>query len=200
MAWGAGSVSTAVIGGLIWVGGGIVGTSTVDNFAAYDPVSDAWTPRASMPQGRNHAASASDGKLMYVFGGRVLGNFVTNGFDTVQIYDPVANAWTSSGDAGATIAPLPQARGGMGSAVYYRGEFYVFGGETFDGPGATPDDVYSRVDVYDPVANAWRQEAAMPSPRHGIDPVLFQSRMFLAGGGTQAGSSMVTVFDVFTRQ
>ena len=117
-----------------------------------------------------------------------------------MIYDPVGDTWESSDDMGSTLAPLPQARGGMGKAIYFRGEFYVFGGETLDGPGATVDDVYARVDVYDPVANTWRLEADMPNPRHGIFPVLFQGHMILAGGGLVAANSQSLVVDYFTRQ
>ena len=63
------------------------------------------------------------------------------------------------------VVPLPVARGGMGKAVYARGEFWVFGGETLDGPGATSLGVYNRVDVYDPVANRWRAGPPMPTAR-----------------------------------
>ena len=206
MPWAAGSVQTCVIDGKIYAAGGIVANATVDNCAVYDPVLDAWTNLASMApnKGRNHAAAATDGQRFFIFGGRGKGsgsgNFVANGFDDVQIYDPVTDTWEASFDVGSTLAPLPQFRGGMGKAVYYDGEFYVFGGETFNGPGATADDVYDRVDVYDPVANTWRLEAMMPTARHGIYPVLIESRMFLAGGGTKSGFSSSNKLEIFTRQ
>ena len=60
---------------------------------------------------------------------------------------------------------LPQARGGMGKAVYLDGRFYVLGGETASGAGATALHVYDRVDVYDPVANGWTSGAPMPTAR-----------------------------------
>ena len=200
MSWAAGSVSTAFIDGLVYVAGGIVGSTTVTNHAAYDPVLDSWTALAPMPAGRNHTAAATDGARFYIVGGRDGGNFVTNGYDDVQIYDPVAGTWAWSGDGVSGLAPLPQFRGGMGRAVWYQDELYVFGGETQSGPGAKPGNVYDRVDVYDPATNTWRLEAPMPTPRHGIWPVLFQSRMFLPGGGTNAGFSSSAVLDVFTRQ
>jgi N-acetylneuraminic acid mutarotase len=84
--------------------------------------------------------------------------------------------------------------------VYYQGEFYVMGGETLNGPGATPDKVYDRVDVYDPVADTWRLEAPMPTARHGIFPVLYQSRMWIAGGGVKSAFSQSNAVEVFTRQ
>ena len=73
-------------------------------------------------------------------------------------------------------------------------------GETLDDPDANANGVYDRVDVYDVLTNTWRREAAMPNPRHGIFPVLFQGYVFLAGGGTHSANSQSTVFDAFTRQ
>lgn len=199
MPWSGGSVATAVIDGKIYAAGGIVGSNTVANAGVYDPVADSWTLLAPMPVGRNHAAAGTDGEKLYVFGGRDGGNWVANGFDDVQVYDPDSDTWTWSGDGVSGLAPLPVARGGMGKAIWWDGEFYVFGGETDDGPGANGDGVYDRVDVYDPVANTWRQEAAMPTARHGMFPVIFQSRMFAVGGGDAAGFSQVSDVEVFQR-
>jgi N-acetylneuraminic acid mutarotase len=199
MPFAAGSSSSAVINGAIYVAGGIVGSTTTDQAARYDPLSDSWTAVAAMPQGRNHAASATDGSLLYVFGGRVGGNFVANGFDTVEIYDPGSDTWRSS-ETDPTIAPLPQARGGMGKAVFYNGEFYVLGGETLDGSGATPPNTYNRVDIYDPVNNWWRLAPIMPTARHGMFPLLDAGRIYVAGGGVQSGGSQSAVLEVLTPQ
>ena len=56
------------------------------------------------------------------------------------------------------------------------------------------------MDVYDPVLNTWRLEAEMPTARHGVFPVLYESRIFVAGGGTQAANSQSDLFEIFTRQ
>ena len=40
----------------------------------------------------------------------------------------------------------------------------------------------------------------MPTARHGIFPVLFQSRMFIAGGGVVAGNSQSNILEIFSRQ
>ena len=124
-----------------------------------------------MPAGRNHAAFNTNGQKLFVFGGREGGNVVGNGFDDVQVYDPATNTWEASFQAGSSLEPLPVGRGGMGRAVFWRGEFYVFGGETLNGPGALPGSrVYDRVDVYDPKRNTWRADRRMLNPRHGIYP------------------------------
>ena len=204
--WAGGSVQTAVIDGLLYAAGGIVGNLTVDSCAVYDPAADAWTPLASMPsgKGRNHAAAGTDGERLFLFGGRGEGSgpggWLANGFDDVQIYDPASDTWEGSYDPGSPLQALPQARGGMGKAVYYHGEFYVFGGETMSGPGATEDGVYDRVDVYDPLTHTWREEAPMPTPRQGIWPLALESRIFIAGGGVKKGYSLSRVLEVFIRQ
>jgi N-acetylneuraminic acid mutarotase/glucose/arabinose dehydrogenase len=206
MPWSAGSVSTALIGGKIYAAGGIVGNTTVDDCAEYDVAADTWTPKTPMPagQGRNHAAAASDGQRMFIFGGRGLGsgaaNVVADGFPDVQIYEAATDTWTTSLDPGSTLAPMPIGRGGTGKAVFCRGEFHVFGGETLTGPGAQPGNVYDRVDVYDPLTNTWRLEKPMPTPRHGICPVFMRGKIYVAGGGTNAGSSSSAVLEIYSRQ
>ncbi len=213
MPWAGGSVSTALLDGLIYAAGGIVGSQTVDNTASYDPVLDSWTALASVPmgKGRNHSAAGTDGQYFWVFGGRGFGsgpgNFPADGFDSVQRYDPLADTWETSDNDGAppggpTLTPVPQNRGGMGKAVYFRDEFYVFGGETQNDPGgnANANLTYDRVDVYDPATNSWRLEAEMPVGRHGIFPVIYQGRVFVAGGGPNKGPSQSSFHHVYTRQ
>jgi N-acetylneuraminic acid mutarotase len=201
MPFAAASSASAVINGKVYLAGGIVGDSTTSQAAEYDPATDRWRIVASMPAGRNHAASATDGRRMYVFGGRGKGsgdrNEVANGYADVQIYEPATDTWRTSADPGAGIAPLPQARGGMGKAVYLGDEFYVLGGETLNGPGATATGVYARVDIYDPRANRWHGGRDMPVPRHGMFPVAAAGRIFVAGGGTAAGASYAAVLDVY---
>lgn len=200
MPFAAGSSASALIGGKVYVAGGIVGLATTGRAVVYNPKANSWAEVAPMPKGRNHAAAATDGKRLFVFGGRGPGsgdsNTVANGFDTVQVYDPATNTWVSSDDPGSTIRPLPQARGGMGKAVYSNGEFYVFGGETLTGAGATAAGVYHRVDVYHVTKNTWRLGPPVPTARHGIFPLLFAGRVYVAGGGVRAGASASGVLEI----
>jgi N-acetylneuraminic acid mutarotase len=196
----AGSSATAAIGDMIYVAGGIVGDSTTRLAARLDTKTGTWSPIAPMPRGRNHTAAGTDGNRFYVFGGRGPesgdSNVVANGYADVQIYDPATDSWTASGGGAGSPAPLPQARGGMGKAVYLDGEFWVFGGETLDGPGATEQGVYNRVDIYSPATNTWRAGPPMPTPRHGIFPLLHGRRIIVAGGGTQAGYSSSRIVEI----
>ncbi len=179
--------------------GGIVGSSTVNSAAIYEPANDTWTSIPPMPAKRNHTAAGTDGSRFFIFGGRTRGNVVSVGFNSVEIYNPATNTWNWSGRKGSTIVPLPQARGGMGKAVYYQNEFYVLGGETTSsGTGQVAGNVYNRVDVYNPAANTWRLETPLPTARHGIFPVLVNGQILVAGGGTQAAHSSSKIFEIFT--
>jgi N-acetylneuraminic acid mutarotase len=197
MPFAAGSCASAVISNQIYVAGGVVGSATTNGLARYNPLSNTWTNLAPMPLGRNHTASATDSVRFFIFGGRGGGNAVANGSDTVQIYDPADNSWISSSNPGSAIAPLPQSRGGMGKAVFFNGEFYVMGGETSSGPGATAQRVYNRVDIYNPAANTWRAGTPMLTARHGIYPVLNGIRVYVAGGGVVAGASSSALLEVY---
>lgn len=199
MPWAGGSCNSAVIDGLAYVCGGIVGGSTVNNLSVYDPVNDVWdflqgspVSLSAMPTPVNHAASATDGSRLWVFGGRQGGNWVQPGFTTVQWYDPATDTWESSNQVQSDLTPMPAGRGGTGKSLFHRGEFYVFGGEA-------PNTVYPQVYAYDPVANTWRTDAPMPTARHGIFPVRFHGRVFLAGGGVTAGFSASDILEVFQR-
>lgn len=200
MPFHAGSSASALIGDQIYVAGGIIGGFTTRLAARFDPASETWSPIAPMPRARNHAAAATDGRRLFVFGGRGPGsgdaNVVANGFADVQIYDPATNRWIASGAGPGAPAPVPQARGGMGKAVYFQGEFWLFGGETLDGPGAAAGNVYARVDIYDPVANRWRAGPPLPTPRHGIFPLLVGDRILVLGGGVRSGGSASVVAEI----
>ena len=196
MPWSGGSCSTALIDSLVYVCGGIVGSSTVGNLSVYDPASDTWDAGGvslpPMPVPTNHAASATDGTALWVFGGRGGGNWPQPGYDVVQRYDPLTQVWTTSNDAGMPLAPMPMGRGGTGKAVFHRGEFLIIGGES----GSA---VFADVQAYDPLQDTWGLDTPIPTARHGIYPVLYKSRLFVAGGGGAAGFSASDVMEVFRR-
>ena len=200
MPFAAGSSASAVIGRSVYVAGGIVDGRTTPQMAMLDLATMTWSERAPMPRPRNHAASGTDGTRVYLFGGRGPGsgdsNVVADGYDDVQIYDPATNQWTVSDGRTGSPARLPQARGGTGKAVFVNGEFWVVGGETRAGAGATQNGVYARVDIYDPQRNRWRVGPALTTARHGAFPVVHEGRLLLAGGGVTAGYSATSSVEV----
>ena len=86
---------TSVVDGRIYaVGGSGVGVllSTVEE---YDPVTDEWTVKTSMPAGRfAHSASVVDG-VIYVIGGTVTWPEM-DGLSTVEAYNPALDPLETS--------------------------------------------------------------------------------------------------------
>ena len=152
--------------------------------------------------GRNHAAAGTDGQRLWIFGGYGFANGdagqLAPAYDTVQCFDPATGLWQSSAGPAPALPPMPQPRAGMGRAVWWQGEFYVFGGESSLLPGA---GVSPQLRAYDPLSKTWRLDANLPTPRHGQGVAIFQGRIFVSGGGQLSGASASgkTVED-FTRQ
>ena len=110
----------AALGGLIYAIGGQTGNdedlTTTTAVHAYDPATDAWSPRAAMPAAISHVSSST-----LVTGGRIL---VLGGESDhnepvadAYAYDPAADAW-------AALTPLPAPRfsgvaAAIGDAIYF---------------------------------------------------------------------------------
>jgi N-acetylneuraminic acid mutarotase len=130
-------------------------------FFRYDPATNAWLGRRSAPHfHRSGAGGVINGKF-YVAGG-------FNGFQPVaqlDVYDPVANTWT-------TLAPIPTAGRAIGAAL--GGKLFVIVGEG--------SELHSY--VYNPATNTWTTRA---SPTLGHDAVVRvtldgTSRLLAVGG------------------
>jgi hypothetical protein len=94
---------------------------------AYNPATNTWSTRASMPTARSFLAAAPgpDGQL-YVFGGLgfVFGRQVS--LSTVEAYNPATNTWT-------TRASMFTARDLLAAAPGSDSQLYAFGGEAANG-------------------------------------------------------------------
>jgi N-acetylneuraminic acid mutarotase len=116
-------MGSAVLGGKIYAIGGqhhhdehLVTQSTVE---VYDPATDRWTTRASIPRARGHISSST-----FVLSGRIVvaGGEISHGtrIADVDAYDPGSNTWVS-------LTPLPQTKA-SGVAGPYEGGFLYSGG------------------------------------------------------------------------
>lgn len=152
----------------------------------YDPATNTWRARTSMPTPRNHAtAGAINGKI-YVIGGRVGTSFISSGssnIDVVEEYDPAADAW------GAARARMPSARSAMASGVY-EGRIYVTGGE---GQDAQRMYTFRALEAYDPATNTWAVLPSMPVSRHGLAGAVVGNRLHMVSGDVQSAGTGVQV-------
>ncbi len=126
--------------GKIYCIGGTTGYSSDTKYEhtgvneVYDPATDSWETRASMPTARSCMHANVVGGKIYLIGGEPNGAFN-------EVYDPVANTWE-------TKTPMPNGTSGYASAVVDN-KIYIF--------GATLNQ------IYDPATDSWSQGTSSPS-------------------------------------
>ncbi len=136
-----------------------------------DNESAGWTPRAAMPNPRNHLSGAGlDGKI-YALGGQ-------HGQEASQVaqsegdcYDPATDTWT-------VVAPIPDIRSHNTAATFVMdGRIVMLGGEVgYNIQRAT-------VFAYDPAANEWSLIGTLPAPRSTSVGGAISSTQFILTAG-----------------
>lgn len=137
----------------------------VNTVYEYDPASNRWTTKASMPTRRGGGAAAVVDDKIYVAGGRPPG-----GADFAA-YDPKADRWT-------TLPNLPTQRNHLAAGAH-DGKIYVVGGR-FEG-GFRSERTHV-MEVYDPITNQWSKRAPMLRPRGGVNGIFANGCFHLFGG------------------
>ena len=188
-----GSAIAEEVGGKIYVIGGATtnpGSSEVAVFATrparsvgtnevYDPATNKWETRSTMPTTRNHMFSGAVNGKIYVIGGRIGNPFITvsTNIDVVEEYDPATDQW------GALKTRMPTPRSGGGVATY-QGKIYVAGGEL-----QTPQilGAFRALEAYDPATNTWAIMPSMPIPRHGVAGAFIGNKLHLVSGKVTSG-------------
>ena len=190
MLGGASRATCAVNEKLYVFGSGWETGSPLDITQEYDPATDIWAHRASMPSPRSWATATSLKGECYVIGGSPGGLSLAD----VEVYNPKADSWRSA-------APIPEARFSASSAVV-DGKLYLIGGSgDFLGTFAA---VYPDVFVYDPGADTWSAAADIPTPRRRMGVGVVNGRIYTIGGENQAAgvveSNVVESYDPATNQ
>lgn len=171
--------ASGVIDGQLYMAGGWrtnppLPTSTL---LVYDPTTDSWSSRASMPILSGCSGGAVIERKLYV---------VTycdgySGYRSyLHVYDPDTDSWsTLTGSPTIHVAPGAAALGG---------KFYVVGG--FDGSSVT-----AIVDVYDPETNSWSTAASMPTARSALAARAVGDKLYAVGG--HDGTAPVDTVEVY---
>jgi N-acetylneuraminic acid mutarotase len=181
------SAQAEEVGGKIYVIGGLetfengLGNRVSGRNEVYDPATNTWATRSSMPTSRNHAYSGVVNGKIYIIGGRIAaGNIglVTN-IDVVEEYDPATNLW------GVVKQRMPTPRSGGGAATY-NGKIYVSGGEITNRQLSA---AYKALEAYDPVNDTWEILPSMPSARHGDAAGFLGNKLHLVSGKQEGGGA-----------
>jgi N-acetylneuraminic acid mutarotase len=170
-------VGIGVAGGRLYVVGGyrksgLSAWNPVATLYAYDPATDTWIERASMPTARGAlSVTEHEGKL-YAIGG--YDRKVNNA--QVEVYDPILNTWT-------TGASLPTPRDHL-ATVTVDGKIYAIGGRI--------DGDYHRnlavTEKYDPATDHWTCVSDLPIARSGITAAVAGGRIYVFGGEGAVGT------------
>ncbi len=169
-------VAVAALNGKIYVAGGFEEPSlgNFPNFAItsslqeYDPSTDQWTVRASMPVGLHHVGiGVSAGKLYIIGGYKSAGLTVWHPVATVYAYDPATDSWTER-------TPIPTPRGAL-SVTEHDGKLYAIGG--YD-----RETNIAAVEVYDPSTNTWTKRTPLPTPRDHLATATLSGKVYVIGG------------------
>jgi Kelch motif protein len=127
-----------------------------------------WATGAPIPIGHSQSKAAAVGNNIYVPGGF---NSIQFGgpLNFMQIYDTVANTWSSG-------LNLPQTRSGAAVAAF-NGKVYIISG--FTDPFPTPTNT---VYEYDPVNNTYTLKAPMPGSSGNIPGAELNGEIYAVGG------------------
>ncbi len=139
---------------LVWGNRDVFGST--EPGARYDPATDAWHPISTIgqPEGNMVSVGAWTGSEMVIWGG-FRGTGTTTPVSTGARYDPITDAWTPTGTAGA-----PSARG-LHTGVWSGSELIVWGG---CGDTTNCGSYLDTGGRYDPVADSWAPTASAGAP------------------------------------
>jgi N-acetylneuraminic acid mutarotase len=177
--------AAAVIGGLIYVPGGLTASGVPTNtLEVYDPQQDAWLAHTPLPISiSRYALVAFEGRL-YVFGGWDGRKYLSS----VYMYDPGKDVWTAR-------SPLPAPRA-FAAAVVSESKIYIIGG--YDGKQALPaNDVY-QPNQDDGINNPWEKSIPLPEGRYGMAVSSIADIIYISGG--RGNSSEIIPFLAFSPQ
>src|SRR4051812_23266667 len=160
-------VSGAAIDGLVYVVCGLTPQGSSSRVHRYDPRTDTWIERASLPieGGADHCNVAAAGGKLYVLGAIRIGSPFIEG--NTWEYDPAQNSWQSVGRMN-----IP--RGASGVAVAGT-DIYIAGGLATSGSVAD-------FEVFETVTRQWRRLPDMPTARDHLTAQVVNGRFYAIAG------------------
>ncbi len=183
--WG-GIAAVALAGGKVLVVSGCAATRSDQCIGAdseiYDPSTDSWTSAAPDPEVREAGTATlltsgpNAGKVLVVGGWVFVGNsYDATGALSAELYDPVANSWSSAGT-------LSAARVTHTATLLANGNVMVVGGED-----PTTQLPIASCEIYDATNNSWSTAASLAAPRSNHQAALLSNGKLLAVTGYSAG-------------
>jgi N-acetylneuraminic acid mutarotase len=160
-------LGVAALGGQVYaIGGFDAAGMPMATVEVYDPSTDRWTQRSSLPLPLHHVNAAAVGERLYVVGALSGGNFAAVG--TALAYDPAADRWIF-------LTPMPSGteRGASGVAVVGT-RIYVAGG--------LRGSSVAELSAYDTLSDSWETLPPMTVARDHLAAAAESGRVYAMAG------------------
>ncbi|HFE66774.1 MAG TPA: hypothetical protein ENJ93_05890 [Chloroflexi bacterium] len=178
-AWsGLTAMASAPVGSQIYTVGGEGFGSKSNKVYQYDPPSNTWTERATIPLppsvGLSHAAAVYLNNSIYTAGGD---EGAASAFSNRhQVYNVSTAGWT-------TLQNVPAGVGWSAAvAVPGQNQYYLLGGASTKPTLTTTTAVHNQVWLYNIAGNSWSQPSAMLTPRYGHTAAYVGGQICVVGG------------------
>ncbi len=150
-------------------------------FDEFDPETSEWKSMPDAPNTRDHFQTAIVNDKLYAAGGRntsaKTGHVLDPTIGEVDVFDFKTSTWSTLPAA----SNLPTLRAGT-TAVVHDNKVIVMGGES-----GTQIPAHSEVEALDVSSGSWSSLAQMLQGRHGTQAILYQGKVYLAGGSSDRG-------------
>jgi N-acetylneuraminic acid mutarotase len=160
---------------IVVVGGRTAGASAADVAPTEVFNGTSWHDAAGIPVTGDHVAAASDGRYVYVVGGRKLE--VSANTAAVQRFDPQTDTWTQ-------LPPVPSPVSDCGVAIV-GGKLIVVGGESVG-------TVFNTVRAFDLATSTWSTLPPLPAARHGEGVAVIGNTLYAIDGAAKPGHNAST--------
>jgi N-acetylneuraminic acid mutarotase len=186
-----GHTATVLPSGHVLITGGVGASGLLASVEMYEAVG-ASRPAAPLPEAR------TDFMTVLLPNGLVLvaGGSNSNGpLASARLYNPFTGLWAEAADmgtprAGATATLLP-----TGQVLVTGGRAVAHGG--LRAPSASAGEVLSSAELYDPVANTWRDTGSLNDARYSHSATLLSTGQVLVTGGLNANDTLCTTAEVY---
>ncbi len=140
----------------------------------YDPSTNTWSSGATPPMEIHHFQAAAYDGMIYVIGAWTGGFPDEEGVESVLIYDPEADVWSTGPEI-----PVDRRRGAAGVVVYGDHIYVVAGNDGGHGPHATAVDWFDR---FDPRLGTWEALSSAPRGRDHFHAAVVGDKLYAVGG------------------
>jgi len=165
-------LGVAVVDGKIYAIGGYLDQISFSGHLGtnemYDPATNTWATKESMPTARDRFGIAVVQNKIYVIGGETDDGYT----GANEVYDPLTDTWE-------TRTSMPTVRADLSANVVDEKIYLISGTETY-GYGAWPRGI-NVTEVYDPATDSWTTKTSIPTAVCGYASAVVDNRIYVIG-------------------